>query len=1285
MILQSIKSWKKAISFSVIFTLLCSLAVSVQNVPVHAYVNALGNVTGISVSGDTLTLTVDNGAEPNDDKLIFDVLQNDIVKVSYRPNNIAPSADTPMIDPNKTWSSVGSSINTSGDPITITTSKMKVEIAKTPTRVTIKKADGTTLLWEPSGGGVFNDGVKFLHASGQNIYGIRSYNANEDAPDLLRNSSNHAAHAGHQGDSGGPLMWSTSGYGILVDSDGGYPYTDDSTGQLEFYYGGIPEEGRRYTKSDIEYYAIVGNPHEIMSGVAEITGKSPMLPKWSLGFMNFEWGTNQTEMTNAVDTYRAKNIPIDGFAIDYDWKKYGETNYGEFAWNTPNFPDAGSTTLKSNMDAKGIKMIGITKPRIVTQDAGGNRTTQYNDANAGGYWYPGHSEYSDYFIPVLVRSIDPYNSGARSWYWDHSKDAFDKGIVGWWNDETDKVSSGAAQWWFGNFTTTHLSQAMYEGQRAYTNNSKRVWQTARTFYPGAQRYATTLWSGDIGIQYYKGDKISWASGMQEQRTVMLSAINLGQPKWGMDTGGFNQPDNTIGNPSPELYARWLQFSAMTPVFRVHGNLNHQRQPWYYGSTAEEASKSVIQLRYSLIPYMYAYERRANETGIGLVKPLLFDYPTDSAVKNYTEAWMFGDWLLAAPVLDKSQTSKDIYLPAGIWTDYFRGVTYNGGQTIKYPVNADSLSDIPLFIKRGAIIPSQKTQDYIGQSSVTTVNLDVFPDSTQYSFTYYDDDGASYNYEGGTHFKQTMSAQDNGGSGISFNIGAKSGSYTPAVQNYIVKIHGKAGTGVTMNGSPLTSYSDLNALKAASGEGWATGRDVYGVVTYVKAAAGGTSAKNIVVTGNGTVSATSMKLEAEDASLSGNTTSTKAGVNTNHANYSGTGFVDGLHNTDAAATFYADVKTGGDYNIDLRYANATGSAKTVSIFVNGTRVKQTSLANLANWDTWSTQTETIPLTAGRNAITYKYYSEAGDTGNVNFDYINVPFDPAVGKYEAESEELSGGAAKNKDHKFYSGHAFVDGLTTVGGQVKFNVNVPSAGSYQLSLRYANGSGSTKTLSTYVNGTDVAQASLTSPGSSWDVWQNQVQTLSLNAGANTIAYKYDSSDSGNVNLDRILVSSSAAGTPESEKNLLDNPGFERDTNFGSNWTEWHPSLQAVAYGIDSGSGSNPPEPPWAGDKRAYFYLASAYQQSIHQVINVPTNNANYRLDAWVRMKYTTPTTARAEITNYGGSAIYSNISNDGVWKHISISNIFVTNGQIDVGFYVDSPGGTVLHIDDVRITKQ
>ena len=160
---------------------------------------------------------------------------------------------------------------------------------------------------------------------------------------------------------------------------------------------------------------------------------------------------------------------------------------------------------------------------------------------------------------------------------------------------------------------------------------------------------------------------------------MLSTINNGQPKWGSDGGGFNQNSGNIENPSPELYTRWLQFASMSPVFRVHGTNHQQRQPWYFGTTAEEVTKSAIQQRYSLIPYMYSYEREAYDSGLGLVYPLLFDYPDDENVADYSDAWMFGEWLLVAPITERGQSVKWIYLPEGTWP-------YLPESTVSRPIN-----------------------------------------------------------------------------------------------------------------------------------------------------------------------------------------------------------------------------------------------------------------------------------------------------------------------------------------------------------------------------------------------------------------------------------------------------------------------------------------------------------------------------------------------------------------------------------------------------------------------
>ncbi|MFQ9918106.1 MAG: TIM-barrel domain-containing protein [Flavonifractor plautii] len=248
--------------------------------------------------------------------------------------------DTPIVDPELTWdTTTATEIDITGDPIVIQTDGMRIEISRTPCRMTVMQADGTTLFWEPESGGIYHDGVRFVRAESSNMYGIHGFDCFSDNGNLLRNDNSSTAAAGQQGNSGGPFMWSTAGYGI----PGGWtltaaiPIQTPPTGKMEFYYGGTPAEGRRYEKEDVEYFIMLGEPKEIMAGFSKITGTSPMMPKWSLGFSNFEWDIDEDEFYEMVELYRAKNIPIDGYAFDYDWKRYGDDNYGEFTWNTDNF------------------------------------------------------------------------------------------------------------------------------------------------------------------------------------------------------------------------------------------------------------------------------------------------------------------------------------------------------------------------------------------------------------------------------------------------------------------------------------------------------------------------------------------------------------------------------------------------------------------------------------------------------------------------------------------------------------------------------------------------------------------------------------------------------------------------------------------------------------------------------------------------------------------------------------------------------------------------------------
>jgi alpha-glucosidase (family GH31 glycosyl hydrolase) len=190
-------------------------------------------------------------------------------------------------------------------------------------------------------------------------------------------------------------------------------------------------------------------------------------------------------------------------------------------------------------------------------------------------------------------------------------------------------------------------------------------------------------------------------------------------------------------------------------------------------------------------------------------------------------------------VQQGQTEKHIYLPAGTWLDWFTGKSYAGGQTITLAVDATHWSDIPLFVREGAIVPTQAVQDYVGQKPVTEISLDAFPGDQRTSFDYYDDDGSTYAYEHGAYFRQSLSLQQHGDT-VTFRTGNPEGSFHPALRTWLLKIHGHAAQAVQVDGKPLAAQADAATLQRTDTAGWATGRDRYGPVTWVRLPAGKTT-------------------------------------------------------------------------------------------------------------------------------------------------------------------------------------------------------------------------------------------------------------------------------------------------------------------------------------------------------------------------------------------------------------------------------------------------------------
>lgn len=744
-----------------------------------------------------------------------EVVSDNVLHVDVQPRG-RTSPRTQLLDPALKLGPVsGVTVQNEGMAAVICSDRMKITLqGDTDLSISVADPSGERLLEQ-------NDLLAnsrshmaiFRHAANEHLYGMRGIPLKDADATMLRDKGAVVV-AGEQGDGGAPFFF-TTGYGVLIDSDGGKFTTSQDTITLS-----------NCSRDETEYFILLGTPLRIISALAHLTGLPPLPPKWTLGFLNGQWGSTEPEILHIASLYRQKHIPISAFILDFDWNAWGEDNYGEWRWNStstaesaaPNkYPDGADGEFARQLKIEGIELVGILKPRILLYRNGSTSIMHAASswAQTHNFWYPNEPNYYDYVTGRPARDLDFSKPEVRLWFWQHLEPAFNSGMVGWWNDEADSTGlPGGGTFAFDNFQFFNMGRMLYEGQRRHSN--LRVWSLNRNYYLGAQRYGYAEWSGDIDTGF---------ASMERQRARMLATLDLGESHWSMDTGGFT------GHPSPENYARWSEFAAFVPIDRVHGGLNEKRQPWVYGSRAEAAAIAAIRFRYKFLPYIYSYERMTTETGIGIVRPLFWIYPDSPEAAEDSSSWMFGDAFLVSPVMKSGSKSHSFWLPPGTWYDYFRGTRLAGGLTLSYPLLGDPWRDIPLFVRNGSILASCEPQHCIDEAPAARIVLDVFPSSQPAHFIYYDDDGVTWAYEQGIYYRQPISASKSANR-ITFTIEAPQGAFAPRLKVYLVHIHGGAATSVTVNGHFLrhSLQSNQPEMKVPS---WRISRDRFGAETILQ--------------------------------------------------------------------------------------------------------------------------------------------------------------------------------------------------------------------------------------------------------------------------------------------------------------------------------------------------------------------------------------------------------------------------------------------------------------------
>jgi alpha-D-xyloside xylohydrolase len=535
----------------------------------------------------------------------------------------------------------------------------------------------------------------------------------------------------------------------------------------------------------LDYVVFYGpSADSVITTYRKLSGKVPMLPRWAYGFWQCrERYTSGKHLIETVREFRRRNLPMD--VIVQDWQYWGKYGWGVMKFDESNYPDpAGLIRELHSLNAH--FSISVWENPDKKSDIGKDYTAK------------------NLFIPESPW-LDVFNPLARKTHWDAlNQNLFRFGVDSWWMDatepENDALKGKRTFIGLGDFYRLtyplFVSQAVYEGQR-HTTSEKRVCILTRSAFLGQQKYGTINWSGDIGG--------TWKS-YKRQIVAGLNYTITGLPYWTTDIGGFFRPGPAqyTDENYRELLTRWYQWGVFNPIFRIHG-YQSETEPWNYGDAVEANMRSMLDLRYRLMPYIYSEAWQITKNGSTMMRPLVMDFNGDTVALNQQFEYMFGKALLVAPITEPGINELKVYLPKTVdWYDFWTGKQIKGGGTI---ITDAPLQKIPLFVKTGSIIPMGPFIQYSTEKTTHPIVIRIYPGADG-EFTLYEDENDNYNYEKGIYATITFTWND---PQKVLTIHDRKGAFPGMLKERtfgIVMVTAETGTGINM----VKKYNKLVTYK-----------------------------------------------------------------------------------------------------------------------------------------------------------------------------------------------------------------------------------------------------------------------------------------------------------------------------------------------------------------------------------------------------------------------------------------------------------------------------------------
>lgn len=734
----------------------------------------IGAILSVKQTGQTFQMICENGFV----SILF--YRNDIVRIIMNPSSEPSLKSSAALI--KQPENVIIQIEDHDSKLVLNSSKLKIELQKSPLRVCIKNENDEIIVSEAdlgmgytSANSVFCNKAMDEH---DHYYGLGEKTGFLDKRGEKLTMWNSDVFAPHNPET--DALYQSIPYFMTLRNGKAHGIFFDNTCKTHFDFKTSADS--YYFSADggqLDYYVLAGpSPKSVVEQYTDLTGRMPLPPKWALGYHQSKYSyQSEQEVRELAQNFIQKQIPIDAIYLDIHYMD----GYRVFTFDRTAFPNPQK--LIKDLKEADIHTVPIVDPGV-KKDA---NYLIYREGVLNNHFckYLEGDLYFDEVWPGISAFPDFTQMKTQQWWGKKHTFYTDLGIEGIWNDMNEPATFNKTKTMdlevihendgdlktheeLHNIYSLLMGKATYEGLKQQLQG-KRPFLLTRAGFSGIQRYAA-VWTGD--------NRSFW----EHLEMALPMCMNLGIsgiPFCGPDVGGFAYDSNG------QLLTRWMQVGAFTPFFRNHNALDTvPQEPWAFGEKYEKIIKKYIQLRYQWLPHLYTLFMEATQTGIPVMRPLFLEYPNDKNVTNLFDQYLIGDNVLIAPIMRPDTFHRIVYLPEGDWVNYWTDEVVSGGEHML--IEAD-LETLPIYIKKGSMI----AHGAIKQSSKvqeTNMQIHLYPkDNRESTYTLYDDDGESFAYKNGDYCLKRIACKFSD-SHIQVSINNLSTAYTPSWDSWTLVIH-----------------------------------------------------------------------------------------------------------------------------------------------------------------------------------------------------------------------------------------------------------------------------------------------------------------------------------------------------------------------------------------------------------------------------------------------------------------------------------------------------------------